>query len=129
MAVRARSYDTALDMAKAYVAAEPERRGEALRAVAATLVRDNVEAGPSLAIMQPLVEAAELQKRITTLEASLDLTRLAFLWTPTAPMVALLATYVACAFAAIRGWVAGLYVGRLAPVSFAFTLKLFSIVF
>ncbi|MCK5860434.1 tetratricopeptide repeat protein [Abyssibacter sp.] len=57
VAVRARSYDTALDMAKAYVAAEPERRGEALRAVAATLVRDNVEAGPSLAIMQPLVEA------------------------------------------------------------------------
>ena len=38
VAVRARSYDTALDMAKAYVAAEPERRGEALRAVAATLV-------------------------------------------------------------------------------------------
>jgi len=57
VAVRARSYETALDMAESYVAAEPERKGDALRAVATTLVRDNVQPEPAMAIMRPLVEA------------------------------------------------------------------------
>ena len=58
VAVRARAYTTALEMARSFVAAQPASDvGEALRVVAGTLVRDNVAAEPAMAIMQPLVEA------------------------------------------------------------------------
>ena len=58
VAVRARAYATALEMARSFVGAQPAAEtGEALRVVAGTLVRDNVAAEPAMEIMQPLVQA------------------------------------------------------------------------